>query len=337
MNPQLIKTYYQSADAALNWFLKQQREDGSFGPNIDDLASYYKSPYLFYVSGRSDAAVRLLAYLKQAFMRPDGDFMTSGDRKSANGAFVEYWAYTNGWIALAAQKMGRFDIAYPAYRYLKSFYHARHGGFTTRCPYSEQAPNIVDVLTTAHLGLAALYFGEIEKATQAGKLLQRFMAVQPDLGTGFYLRMDDDGNLIGDYAPDAALFHRVSAQEPQQAYFMIGYPIGFMAKLYMATGVSGFLDTAVGYLDFAMACHESILAFHYSHKVAWAAALVAGLTGKTQYSDFSENIADYLLGIQDESGAWLKEEPAHTAYDQTAEIAIWLREIASAVSGFGFR
>jgi len=337
VKPQLIKAYNQSADAAMNWLLGQQREDGSFGPHIDDLASYYKSPYLFYISGRSDAAVRLLAYLKQAFMRPDGDFMTSGDKKSANGAFVEYWAYTNAWIALAAQKMGRFDIAWPAYRYLRSFHHAKQGGFTTRRPYAEQAPNIVDVLTTAHLGLAALYFGEIDKAIRAGKLLQRFIIVQPDPASGFYLRMDDDGNLITDYAPDAALFHRVSATQPQQAYFMIGYPIGYLGKLHMATGTAEYLDAAIRYLDFAMACHDSIRSFHYSHKVAWAAAVIAGLTGERKYSEFSQSIADYLIGIQDASGAWMIDQPAHTSYDQTAEIAIWLREIVAESRRFGMR
>jgi hypothetical protein len=273
--------------------------------------------------------------MKRAFMQADGDFMTSRNKKSANGAFVEYWAYTNAWIALAAQKMGRFDIAYPAYRYLRSFHHAKHGGFTTQGPYVEQAQNIVDVLTTAHLGLAALYFGETEKATQAGRLLQRFMAVQPDLGSGFYLRMNDDGELVTDYAPDAALFHRVSATQPQQAYFMIGYPIGYLGKLHMATGTAEYLDAAIRYLDFAMACHDSIRSFHYSHKVAWAAAVIAGLTGERKYSEFSQSIADYLTGIQDASGAWMIDQPAHTSYDQTAEIAIWLREIASAFSGFG--
>ena len=332
MNKRPIEAYNQGADAALNWLLGQQQQDGSYGPDIDDLASYYKSPYLFFISGHSDAAMRLLAYVKQAFMQANGDFTTSPDQKSANGAFVEYWAYTNAWIAMAAQKMGCFDIAYPAYRYLQSFYNERNGGFTTRRP-CEEAGNIVDVLTTAHLGLTALYFGEIDRATQAGKLLQRFIAIQPDLRSGFYLRMNDGGELLTDFAQEAALFHRVSAVEPQQAYFMIGYPIAFLGKLHMATGVSGFLEAATRYLAFAMGCHESIRTFHFSHKVAWGAAVVAGLTGEATFSEFSRSIADYLLSIQDASGAWLKDEPAHTAYDQTAEIAIWLRELGSLIAG----
>ena len=39
--------------------------------------------------------------------------------------------------------------------------------------------------------------------------------------------MHADGRLITEYSQEAALFHQVSAFEPQQAYFMVGYPIAF--------------------------------------------------------------------------------------------------------------
>jgi hypothetical protein len=69
--------------------------------------------------------------------------------------------------------------------------------------------------------------------------------------------------------------------------------------------------------------------FRYSHKVAWAAAIAANLTQRAEYADFSKSIVEYLLSLQDVSGAWLKDQPAHTSFDQTAEIAIWLKEIGS--------
>jgi hypothetical protein len=170
MNPQLIVNYKRSADRALDWLLKQLKDDGSYGSGINDLACYYKSPYLFYISGRMEEARRILSHIQKKFMQPDGDFKTSVNIKSENGALAEYWAYTNGWIALAAQKMGSFDVAYPAYRYLKSFFHPEIGGFTTQNPYAT-SNNIVDAFTTAHLGLTSLYFGESEKAEKAGRLL----------------------------------------------------------------------------------------------------------------------------------------------------------------------
>jgi hypothetical protein len=47
MSIQLLEKYEQSAEKALNWLLQYLEEDGSYGSAINDLASYYKSPYLF--------------------------------------------------------------------------------------------------------------------------------------------------------------------------------------------------------------------------------------------------------------------------------------------------
>jgi hypothetical protein len=326
-----LKKYKQSSERALNWLLSQLKNDGSYGSSITDIASYYKSPYLFYISGKIEEANRILSYIKKAFMQKDGDFKTTSEIKSESGAFIEYWAYINGWIALTAQKMGRFDISYPAYQYIKSFYHPEHGGFTTNKPYG-QADNTMDVLSTSHLGLTALYIGDIEKATGAGNLLQKFVSLQPNTKLGFYLRMSDEGKIITEFSKDKEGFYILSATEPNQAYFMIGYPIAFLGKLYRATGDSLYLETAKSYLDFALSCHDSIRSFYFSHKVAWGAAIIANITKDDSYVNLLKSIIDYLLSIQDESGAWLKDESAHTSFDQTAEIAIWLREISAELS-----
>ena len=333
MNIELLEKYQKSSNRALVWLIQKMQEDGSYGPEICDLACYYKSPYLFYISGRIEEARLILGGIKTQFFQQDGDFKTSSNLKSENGALTEYWSYTNGWIAIAAQKMGHFDVAYPAYRYLQSCFNPKNGGFITHQPDGKSNSNhVVDVITTAHLGLAALYFGELDRAKSAGNLLQRFISIQPDLVSGFYLRLNNNDELITQYAEEKAIFYQVSAVNPYQAYFMIGYAIAFLGKLYQATNDSDYLDCARSYLDFALGCHENIQAFHLSHKVAWGAAVVANLTGETKYIDFANSIVEYLLTIQDVSGAWLKDEPPHVCFDQTAEIAIWLREISAELS-----
>ena len=148
---------------------------GPFKVSHHDLACYYKAPYLLFISGKIEEANRVLSYIHKTFGREDGDFTTSKEGKSDNVAFVEYWAYMNGWIALTAQKMGRFDVAYPAYDYLQTFFHPKLEGFTTRHPYG-QGDNMVDILTTAHLGLVALYFGNQKKARAAGQLIQTILS-----------------------------------------------------------------------------------------------------------------------------------------------------------------
>lgn len=334
MIPQLRLPYYQlSSDRAKNWLASQFTEKGYAIHRfyLDDLACYYKSPLLFYLSAKPELAHQALTYIKTHFLRDNGDFTTQGNLKSANGALVEYWAYMNGWIAITAQRMGRFDVAYPAYEYLKTFYHPQLGGFTTHQP-SETEPNGVDVLTTAHLGLTALYFGDLEKGKTAGNLLQRFLDIQPDLQAGFYLRMDDGGNLLTEFPDEKALFFQVSLTQPDQAYFMIGYPIAFLGKLYLATQNDAYLQTAKGYLDVALGYHEMLIMCYSSHNVAWGAAIIANITHEPKYANFAIKIADYLLTIQQEQGPWLKNIPVHTSFDQTAEIAICLKEISTELS-----
>ena len=43
-----------------------------------------------------------------------------------------------GWIAIAAHKMGRSDVADPSFRYLRSFFNAQVGGFNTNKPDAQK-------------------------------------------------------------------------------------------------------------------------------------------------------------------------------------------------------
>jgi hypothetical protein len=320
--------YEQAADRAVGWLAARLRDDGSYGSEADDLACYYKSPYLFQLSGRAREAARLLTFIRGRFMRPDHDFATSAGHKSHNAAFTEYWAYPNGWLAIAAQRMGRFDIAYPAFEYLRSCHEPTLGGFLTGGS-AGSGDGGTDALTTAHLALACLYFGDVQRAEGAGRWLARLLALQPDLGAGLFLRLDRSGHLVRDIPEGEAGFYVVSAREPDQAYFMIGYPIAFLAKLGEATGDDAHLRAARGYLEFGLSCEGNLRSCPTSHKVAWGAAVLTRITGDPRCTDLAATIADHLLGIQDPSGAWLADQPAHTTFDQTAEIAIWLREISA--------
>lgn len=298
------------------------------GAAVTDLGAFYKAPYLFLCAGDLAAAYRLLDRVRAMFMGDDGDFVTRPGVKSDNAAFQEYWAYPNGWIVLAAQKLGRFDVSWPGYRFLEGFHSPALDGFVTHDPRGSNTA-VTDVLTNAHLGLAALYLGDPERARSAGRMLARCAERQPDPGAAFYLRLDASGMPVTTFPAEASLFHRVSATEPGQAYFMIGYPMAFLGKLHEATGDAAWLAIARRYLDFALACGEGIRVCHFSHKVAWGAAVLARRIGDARAAELALAIARHLLETQDASGAWLPEEPPLGSFDQTAEVAIWLREIAA--------
>jgi hypothetical protein len=63
-----LSKYKDGSEKAVQWLLKHLDEDGSYGASVQDIASYYKSPYLFYLSGRVEKAYRLLRYVKKRFM-----------------------------------------------------------------------------------------------------------------------------------------------------------------------------------------------------------------------------------------------------------------------------
>lgn len=323
--------YEQAADRGVRWLTVSLGNDGSYGPEADDLACYYKSPYLFGLSGQVRRATQLFEFIRRRFMRSDHDFATAPDHKSGNAVFNEYWAYPNGWLAMGAQRLGRFDIAYPAFEYLRSRHESVRGGFLTGRP-SGSGDGETDALTTAHLGLVCLYFGDLPRAKGAGDWLARLLTLQPDLRSGLFLRLDQSGGLVRDIPWGKAAFYLVSTREPDQAYFMIGYPIAFLAKLHEATADEIYLKAARDYLDFAVSCEGNLRSSPTSHKVAWGAAILARITRDPRCSELAVTIADHLLAIQDPSGAWLVDQPAHTAFDQTAEISIWLKEISADLS-----
>lgn len=322
------EVYLEASDKAVNYLVSQMQPDGSYA-GTDDLAAHYKSPTTLYAAGRVEEANRLVDYIKNRYLQPDGDVLTGPGFKSGDFAYTEYYHYTNAWIAMGVQRLGRFDVAVPTHRYLLDFYNKHQGGFNTNGPYhpSDKDGIVTDTLSTSHGGLMALYFGDLEKARAAGDLLLEMYAAQDSLTTGFYLRIDRKGRLIKEYPPEMGGFYLVSATEENQAYFFIGYPIAYLGLLYRATGDERYQDGADAYLDFALATTGNIRSFFFAHKVAWGASICAKNTGNPVYAQLAREIADYLVSIQRANGQFLPELGVFGSYDQTSEIALWLRYV----------
>ncbi len=323
----IVQRMLESSTKASKWLEKHLTDEGSYKIASNDLACYYKAPLFFMSLGKNQQAHALLDFIQKQFMQSNGDFKTSESCKSSQAALTAYWPYMNGWITLAAQRLGRFDISYPAYQYLSSFYSPRLGGGMPQFPPTNLGE--IDALMTAHLGLLSLYFGDIQRATAAGNALIRLLALQPDKKKGFYLRLKEQSKLVQEYPLDQSLFYYVSAIDSNQAYFMIGYPIAFLGKLYQATYNQAYLQAAEGYVEFALNCQGNIDCFPYSHKTAWGASLIAMLTKHKHYQDLADRIAHALMEMQQPDGCWFPEDAIETTFDQTTEIAIWLTEMCT--------
>lgn len=322
------EVYLQASENAVNWLVSQMQADGSYA-GTTDLAAHYKSPTTLYAAGRVAEANRIVDYIKTNYLQADGDVLTSPGFKSADGAYIEYYHYTNAWIAMGTQRLGRFDVAVPTHNYLLDYYNKHQGGFNTNGPYhpSDKDGTVTDTLSVSHGGLMALYFGDMKKARAAGDLLLDFFAKQDSLTDGFYLRMDWKGRIIKDFPPEMAVFYFVSATDPNQAYFFVGYPIAYLGLLARATGDTRYQDGANQYLDWVLTTTGNVQSFFYAHKIGWGAAINANNTGNPAYAQLARDIGDYLVSIQQPNGQFLPELGVFGSYDQTSEIALWLRYI----------
>lgn len=320
-----------SANKVVTYLESKLQDDGSFGGEAKDIACYFKSPMMFLASNKPQAAKAVLKHIKTAFMTAEGDFKTSETLKSANGAYIEFWSYTNGWITRAANQLGLEEISQSANRYLKQYHLGEKSGFSTN--QVNKDPKVTDVLTVAHHGLLNLEMGNLEIAISAGNYLCQAINKQPNLKNGFYLRLDNEGNLITSFPKEQTAFYFVSSTEPNQLHFMIGYPAAYLAMLYKKTKNLDFLTAAKSYLDFSLSCDKSVYACDFSHKIAWAASLVYECTGDVKYLAVIDKIADHFIAKQQKDGMWFSDD-INASYDQSAEIACWFLDIVKNVNEF---
>ena len=324
MTESLIERLSHYTSKTVDYFLNNLQSNGSYGTEVSDLACYFKSPMMFLAAGYDSQANHMLDYIQKTF-RFNGDFRTATNEKSAEQEYNEYWTYIDGWIIRAAQKLNRTDITNSTYAYIDG-YSSKNGGYLTH-RIETNDDGITDVLTTANIGFLQLEHGNIERAMQAGDYLLNVLDKQADLTNGFYLRLDKNDQLITVYPSEMSWAYVVQKNEPQQAYFMLGYPIGFLTLLHEKSKEMKYLKCAKEYMNFALSCHEDIYSSTVSHKLAWSAALLLQYDdrSKEKYFNLIERIVDSFVKQQSNDG--LTPGSINSSYDQSSEVAYWFLEI----------
>lgn len=326
MTSAIIQDCAKHAQKAKQALFKKIQANGKLADYPDDLVCYYKLPYLLTISGEAILANRVLDYMKATFFT-ENNTVTFNNKKTNNPLMAKFWGYVLGWVTLAAQKLGRFDLSYPAFEYLSKFQSQDHGGFATSDQWG-LSDDAMDIITSAQLGRLSLYFGQTRQAFNAGQFLSWNINNQPNIEESMFLFVDNHKKQVQNFPQDLTFIYELKKHEPNQAYFMIGLPCAFLVELYQATHQQTFLTAAKQYADFALACHETIKQFHFSHKVAWAMSLLYKTTQEEKYLTLSKAISTYLMNIQSDDGFWLKDQNPIDSLDQTVENAIWLNEIA---------
>lgn len=131
-----------SASNTVGFFEAKLETNGSYGKEAKDISAYFKSPMMFIAANNPESARRMLNYIKDNFMQPNGDFSNDEHSKSIKPEYIEYWSYVNGWILRAANMLDMADISKPAYQYLTQFHAGKNAGFITANIKDDQSAEI---------------------------------------------------------------------------------------------------------------------------------------------------------------------------------------------------
>lgn len=332
--------FRKGRDKGASWLLAHQQPSGAFRPEGNTVATYYKALWALGSSGNGSAGLRLAAWIRDNALAPDGDFAGPDGRgsQSANAT------YSNAWIILGAQRLGAFDVSYPAARKLlrlrtphDGFYRVLPGaGPGAATPGSEvyasgAVPATTDLLSTSMSGLACLAVGYADAAREAGDHIVRMWQRQPDLPRRVYFQWHDEEELLTDVPGEAAASFCIDAGATQQRYFQVGIAAAFLAKLFEVTGEESYLRVAREAIDVTTSFAADRYATPQSGKVGWGASYVYRLTGEARYSEIACAVGHGLLALQGGTGCWGEEHgDLERQLEITAEFVALLNEIECA-------
>jgi hypothetical protein len=325
-----------SARRGVEWLLDQQTAAGSWRQVEREVYdAYYKGGWSLASAGHLDAAHRLLTYVGQTFLTPQGDL----EPRLGPLHTVVARHYSSAYAVLGAQKLDRYEIAAPAMRFLQSQQDPGHGGFYSIKAAPGERPR-ADSMSTAMCGVACLAAGRNDAAVRAGDCLLRIVEMQPEPEERFYTSLDAGGRLITEFEPEAAEWRVVQAPEPKQRWFAVGLPFAFAVLLRDATGEARFTGLA-----------ETLFAFQArgadpwdvpsSGKAGWGCSILYLKNGEPLYREIALRVARQIMGYQTAAGYFtLGAAPAGASeavsyapfvYDVTAEFVLWLTLIANNV------
>ena len=304
--------YRQSALKAVQVQLNCQQSDGSFAWEGYPRNAYHKQACSWALAGCIEPAHRLLTWIKAHTLLLDGQLQD-----------YESDLHKHCWLFQGAHRLGRFEVSWPIMSSLLSC-QTPSGGFP-------RVPNegFVSSSTTAHMGLAALYFGRQDVAEAAAACVIRILELQPD-DNRFCFRMSAEGRLVTrETDPQAPC---LDAAVVKQDYSEIGLPLQLMCRLCHVTTNTQYLEFAKIFFELTLRRFPATFSSIGGDTCALGAALYYLLAGDRRANQVACRFADFLVSSQHPQGGWRdpSEPDIPLSYvDHAAESSVCLFEIAA--------
>jgi len=318
------------------WVASQLDEEGNVPTK--DLGCAYKCVYPLRIAGYSMEASKLLNRIMTLHGTETGDLRDSEEVKTA-GTYTSHFCqvYTNGWVALGAFWLNRFDTFQTLYNgLLTNFYSEETGSFRSRrCGEVEE----YDVVSAA-MAVEIFLLADHAKAQRAADYLLTFLDRQPDPEAVFYPRQSPGGACITDPHPKSETYSRIKIGDDGQALWFLGMPSAVLVLLYQASGEKKYMDGALRFLETFLSCGDTIYRTGSSGKSLWACSMLYRLTGDEKYLSIVKGIADYFISLQHDSGYFVipGSVPGESGgqkmlFDVTPEWARWFMDVSAELNG----
>lgn len=275
--------------------------------------AFHKQAYSWNLVGKNEEAHRLLNWIRDNRIRPDGSLilvptekeagMTMNPPQSPDDANIDI--YKHNWTIQGAHRLGRFDVSYPIYKFLKTC-ERKCGGFPL-----ENSMDHCRAMTTAWTGVTAIYMNDLELAQRCMDWCLSVQAQNTD-PEKYYFSTDDDGKIIKDNG------NFIDIHQLKQCYWEVGFSMLLADRMYQITGEQKYL-TAVGkWLDFLWTCNTDVWSYWGSGKAANAAAIYYSITGDERGIDAAVQFIDFVVSTQTKiadkdgkyaGGLWYDDEP----------------------------
>lgn len=308
----------------------EPNENGIYS-DTHDVGCYYKSTHFLQAVGETRAAAKMVNYLVEHFMSPEGDFFNSPENRTSGSYTPNYCQlYPNMWILRALIGMDWFALADKTLSFLKKYRDPKTGGF-----YNLVNPptKVIDSNATGYGIFCQILGGDLESAIQSGDLILRMLKAQPETDR-FYLRWTEEAGYETDFSniPEKHLAYCViDTKLPKQAYWCWAWPMNGLIQLYCKTQQEKYLKGAIEIFDFLSSCSDDSFHFTTAGKSGWGASLLYRITKDDRYLKKALDQMDFILGAQQSEGFMLgppaktyDEQPLRTTYDFTADFSSWL-------------